>query len=541
MRPPAYVYERSHSVDEERQQRRQHAAREVDGHVPGRERGHRASIDVRARHDGERIGAIRRGRSDSIARDVRIGVSSTRPPDATLAVVATEPPPARAGEPRRDGRGDDEARHRRAPSTSTAHERSSSAAVPARRGRRRRPARRGSGGRGRSSRDHRAARSHWPLDRRHAAARWQSRPVRSSKAPCSARYEPGAWKTVTREGEEVVGARARHGRGRLGRRPSCRDGSRSGRTARGTSSTARRTTSRPRPLPSTRPSSPQGAGGLSAESLGPDEMRDLGMGALLGVGAGSYNEPRLIVLRWEPPSPARERRPARARRQGDDVRLRRHLAEARDPHGGHEGRHGRRGRRRRRHRRARRARGPGPRDGRRRSRREHAERAQHASRRHPHRRQRQDDRGDEHRRRGSPRARRRALVRPRAGRDARRRLRDADRGDGTSRSATSTPGVFANDDAWRDEIVAAGEASGDYVWPFPLHPRYRRLIDSAFADMKNSSLRRLGGARLRDVIPRRVRGRGAVGAHRHGRARACSHGRAATTSPRSAARAGASA
>ena len=54
-------------------------------------------------------------------------------------------------------------------------------------------------------------------------------------------------------------------------------------------------------------------------------------------------------------------------------------------------------------------------------------------------------------------------------------------------------GVFANDDAWRDTIVAAGEASGDYVWPFPLHPRYRRLIDSAFADMKNSSLRGVGG------------------------------------------------
>jgi leucyl aminopeptidase len=54
-------------------------------------------------------------------------------------------------------------------------------------------------------------------------------------------------------------------------------------------------------------------------------------------------------------------------------------------------------------------------------------------------------------------------------------------------------GVFANDDAWRDEIVAAGNASGDYVWPFPLHPRYRRIIDSSFADMKNSSLRPVGG------------------------------------------------
>ncbi len=51
----------------------------------------------------------------------------------------------------------------------------------------------------------------------------------------------------------------------------------------------------------------EGTDGLSAESLGPDEMRKLGMGALLGVGAGSYNEPRLIVLRWEPPTPAGRR------------------------------------------------------------------------------------------------------------------------------------------------------------------------------------------------------------------------------------------
>ncbi len=48
-------------------------------------------------------------------------------------------------------------------------------------------------------------------------------------------------------------------------------------------------------------------------------------------------------------------------------------------------------------------------------------------------------------------------------------------------------GVFANDDAWRDRIVEAGRRSGDLVWPFPLHPRFRRYIDSAFADLKNSS------------------------------------------------------
>jgi leucyl aminopeptidase len=53
-------------------------------------------------------------------------------------------------------------------------------------------------------------------------------------------------------------------------------------------------------------------------------------------------------------------------------------------------------------------------------------------------------------------------------------------------------GFFANDDAWRDRIVAAGERSGDLVWPFPLHERYRRYVDSAYADMKNSSTLRQG-------------------------------------------------
>ena len=54
-------------------------------------------------------------------------------------------------------------------------------------------------------------------------------------------------------------------------------------------------------------------------------------------------------------------------------------------------------------------------------------------------------------------------------------------------------GVMGNDDAWRDEVVAAGEASGDHAWPWPMHRRYRALIDSAFADMKNSSVRGQAG------------------------------------------------
>src|SRR5262245_54262959 len=42
---------------------------------------------------------------------------------------------------------------------------------------------------------------------------------------------------------------------------------------------------------------------LTAEALGPDEFKELGMGAFAGVAQGSHNPARMIVLRYEPPSP----------------------------------------------------------------------------------------------------------------------------------------------------------------------------------------------------------------------------------------------
>jgi leucyl aminopeptidase len=48
-------------------------------------------------------------------------------------------------------------------------------------------------------------------------------------------------------------------------------------------------------------------------------------------------------------------------------------------------------------------------------------------------------------------------------------------------------GMFANDDDWRDAILVAAARSGDHAWPFPLHRRYRRYVDSVYADMKNAS------------------------------------------------------
>ena len=57
-------------------------------------------------------------------------------------------------------------------------------------------------------------------------------------------------------------------------------------------------------------------------------------------------------------------------------------------------------------------------------------------------------------------------------------------------------GVFGEPEDWRDAIVDAGNASGDHAWPFPLHPRYRRYINSNFADMKNASILKQGSPAL---------------------------------------------
>jgi leucyl aminopeptidase len=53
-------------------------------------------------------------------------------------------------------------------------------------------------------------------------------------------------------------------------------------------------------------------------------------------------------------------------------------------------------------------------------------------------------------------------------------------------------GIFASDDSWRDAVVQAGNASGDLAWPWPLHPRYRSLIESAVADLRNTAGKSFG-------------------------------------------------
>jgi leucyl aminopeptidase len=69
-------------------------------------------------------------------------------------------------------------------------------------------------------------------------------------------------------------------------------------------------------------------------------------------------------------------------------------------------------------------------------------------------------------------------------------------------------GVFGDPPAWRNEVVAAGEASGDHAWPWPLHARYRRYIESSFADMKNHSILKQGSPALAAMFLQEFAGEG---------------------------------
>ncbi len=54
-------------------------------------------------------------------------------------------------------------------------------------------------------------------------------------------------------------------------------------------------------------------------------------------------------------------------------------------------------------------------------------------------------------------------------------------------------GMFSNDDKLAERLTKAGEATGERVWRMPLGPEYDKMIDSKFADMKNTG-GRWGGA-----------------------------------------------
>jgi leucyl aminopeptidase len=69
-------------------------------------------------------------------------------------------------------------------------------------------------------------------------------------------------------------------------------------------------------------------------------------------------------------------------------------------------------------------------------------------------------------------------------------------------------GVMGNDDGWRDEVHAAGEAAGELSWPMPIPEECRPSLDSPVADLANIGERNGGmmtaAAFLREFVPEGV-------------------------------------
>ena len=54
-------------------------------------------------------------------------------------------------------------------------------------------------------------------------------------------------------------------------------------------------------------------------------------------------------------------------------------------------------------------------------------------------------------------------------------------------------GIMSNDDAWADEVSAAGERTGEILWRLPLHEEYDELIKGRYGDLDNAPEARKAG------------------------------------------------
>jgi leucyl aminopeptidase len=67
-------------------------------------------------------------------------------------------------------------------------------------------------------------------------------------------------------------------------------------------------------------------------------------------------------------------------------------------------------------------------------------------------------------------------------------------------------GLFSNDDALAEELIAAGKATGEKLWRLPLGAAYDKMIDSKIADMKNTGGRHAGAITAAQFLQRFVSG-----------------------------------
>jgi leucyl aminopeptidase len=69
---------------------------------------------------------------------------------------------------------------------------------------------------------------------------------------------------------------------------------------------------------------------------------------------------------------------------------------------------------------------------------------------------------------------------------------------------TDHAGMFSNNDELADRLTKIGLATGEKVWRMPLGPEYDKLIDSQFADMKNTGGRNGGSITAAQFLQRFV-------------------------------------
>jgi leucyl aminopeptidase len=54
-------------------------------------------------------------------------------------------------------------------------------------------------------------------------------------------------------------------------------------------------------------------------------------------------------------------------------------------------------------------------------------------------------------------------------------------------------GLISNDDQWAEQVLAAGESTGELAWRLPLHPEFKELTRGKNADLANVSAKRKAG------------------------------------------------
>lgn len=78
---------------------------------------------------------------------------------------------------------------------------------------------------------------------------------------------------------------------------------------------------------------------------------------------------------------------------------------------------------------------------------------------------------------------------------------------------TEAAGVFCNDADLEARVIAAGQRSGDRVWPFPMWPEYKSYVKGTISDLKNIGPERTAGSICGAVFLQHFVGEGIPWAH----------------------------